>query len=147
MVKPHIAYQAFDKDFFSRNQWWILWLLNAPLLKLWFRWAMRIPEHDCAHGKKIYNILPHALFRDRKPVFENGEWRLQQTAVFFGYPKYSRRIYYALWPVWWLAHAWDGLIADSFWPELSFGFSTLTVNPQAGSGGSNVTCDGVGKEV
>ena len=39
-------------------------------------------------------------------------------------------------------HCWDWVVADRFVPVLSFGFSTLTVNPQAGGGGGNATCDG-----
>ena len=38
-------------------------------------------------------------------------------------------------------HAWDSLFADIFVPSLSFGFDTLTVYPEAGSGATTV--DGV----
>jgi hypothetical protein len=142
MAKPHVAYQTFDEGFFSRNQRWLLWLLNTPVVRLWFRWVMRIPSCDCLRGVRIHSIAPNYFDRDRKLIFEKGEWRLEQTRTFFGYPKYSKRIYHAFLPIWWMLHAWDYLIADSFWPELSFGFSALTAYPQAGGGGGNVSCDG-----
>src|SRR5208337_3736030 len=141
-MKYHPLFDTFGKRFFTRNQQWILWLLNTLVVRWWFRWAMRIPSCDCPRSILIHQIMPNAFSYNRKPVLEKGEWRLQQTTQFMGYPKYSKRIYHSLFILWWVLHLWDLMVADSFWPELSFGFSTLTVNPHSGSGGANVTCDG-----
>ena len=35
-------YLAFDQKWFEKHQEKLLWLLNAPLIKYWFRWVLRI---------------------------------------------------------------------------------------------------------
>lgn len=67
---------------------------------------------------------------------------MSYTADFRTHPKYAKRVYHCAKPLWHLLHAWDAIVADRLFPELSFGYSTLTVYPQAGGGGGNVTCDG-----
>jgi len=69
-------------------------------------------------------------------------WKIdKQTATEFRtHWKFSKRIYYSLEPIWWLLHCWDFLLADKWLPQLSFGFGTLTVSPDADP--ETATCDG-----
>lgn len=50
---------AFTEDWFKKHQAVLLWLLNTPVIKIWFRWAMRIRKHDCPLGTKIKEIAPN----------------------------------------------------------------------------------------
>ena len=110
-------WRAFDKRFFIRHQDTILFVLNAPILSVLFRRIFRI----CAKGT-IAGILPNAYFTT------DG---VTVTADFRTHWKYSKRLYYAFRPLWWMFHAWDWCVADRWMPELSFGFATLTVFPDA----------------
>ena len=56
-----------------------------------------------------------------------------RTSVFFTDWNYSKMLYGAFKPFWWLMHFWDWLFADRWMPRLSFGFNTLTVYPAAGA--------------
>ena len=53
----------------------------------------------------------------------------QRRAVFRTHDKFSKRLYYAFRPLWWLLHYWDLLIADRWLPQWSYGFATLTLYP------------------
>lgn len=123
---------AFSKEWFQRHQSALLWLLNAPLVRIWFRWVLRILPCDCPRSTPIREIGPHYF------VVRVGtdEYR----ADFRTHPKYAKRLYWAFRPLWWMLHVWD-LLADSRLPALSFGFSTLTAYPDARSPGTT-TCDG-----
>ena len=110
-------WRAFDKRFFIRHQDKILFVLNAPILSVLFRHIFRIYEK-----RKIAGILPNAYFTvDGNRV----------TADFRTHWKYSKRLYYAFRPLWWVMHTWDWAFADRWVPELSFGFATLTKYPDA----------------
>lgn len=117
-------WRAFDPDWFDRHQRTILWLLNAPLLKHWARWAMRIRYYDCPINKPITKIRPH--FYERP-----GENEGEIVADFRTHWKFAKRVYYAFRPVWWAMHWWDETVADRCAPWFSFGFSVLTTYPDA----------------
>ncbi len=135
-TNKHIGpFLAFTPQWFARHQANLLWLLNTPLVRIWFRWVMCI-ELTAA----IAEIQPHFITYDRQPVFMDGSWQLQQTTRFHTHVKYAKRIYYAFCPLWWALHFWDWLVADRWLPELSFGFDTLTAYPAAGS---NSPVDGI----
>jgi hypothetical protein len=101
----------------------LLWLLNAPLVGMWFRRVLRVSGESSSVGRRrIFRILPHAIF------WWQGD---KQVAEFRTHAKFSKRLYYSFAPLWWTMHAWDWAFADRWVPELSFGFATLTKYPDA----------------
>lgn len=125
---------AFNKAWFKKNQRILLFLLNTHLIKYWFRWILKINGKKSDVGKnKILEIAPNFI---RWANFRVGEFKIE----FRTHPKFGKRIYYAFRPFWWLVHFWDWAFADRFVPRWSYGFSTLTAYPAAGSGGT--TSDG-----
>ncbi len=119
---------AFTSQWFALHQAKLLWLLNTPVVGVWFRWVMCIDLVG-----PIAEIQPHCITYDRHPVWREANWELQQITRFHTHVKYAKRIYYAFRPLWWGLHFWDWLVADRWVPELSFGFDTLTAFPAAGS--------------
>lgn len=129
-------YLAFDREFFARHQGLILWILNAPILGRWGRWILRINGNRSSVGsQRIERVVPNAIFWGGNRV----EFRTHD--------KYSKRLYYAFRPVWWMMHGWDWLLADRAIPALSFGFATLTVRPDAGSPGTTSVDGSVDRNV
>jgi len=149
-------FQAFAEEWFSKHQRVLLWLCNAPAIKLWFRYVLRIHEFDCPRKTKITQLGPNRFSWGDKKVLETCEqyrkhfhgyelrswnkahkksncpgWHMaqQRTTDFRTHDKFSKRIYFAFAPMWWAFHAWDWLVADRFVPAWSFGFSTLTQYP------------------
>lgn len=112
---------VFGKNWFEKYQHRLLWLLNTPIVKKWFRKVMRIKQ-----GEVINRITPSSISYGVE--IEGDELRV--TTDFRTHDKYSKRLYYAFRPLWYLMHTWD-LFADEFVPKLSFGFATLTVYPDA----------------
>ncbi|MHB8840998.1 MAG: hypothetical protein ACYC56_04280 [Candidatus Aquicultor sp.] len=127
---------AFDDGWFRKHQRLLVWLLNAPVIKIWFRWVLRIRKSDCHLNEKINLILPNQFHKNARIVGD----KIFATADFRTHWKYSKRIYYAFKWVWWALHFWDWLIADRFLPELSFGLFTLNSYPNQGETGPG--CDG-----
>lgn len=114
---------AFGSLFFLTHQRKLLWLLNTPVVRIWFRYVLRIHGESSSVGRRrIFRILPHAIF------WWDGPY---QKAEFRTHAKFSKRLYYAFRPLWWAMHAWDWCVADRWVPELSFGFSILTAYPDA----------------
>jgi hypothetical protein len=128
-VGPFIA---FNKDWFAKNQRVLLWLLNAPLIKVWFRWVLGI-HNDCPRDVRITDIAPSNFSYGDRLVEKNGERLLERTTDFRTHPKFGKRLYYAFRPLWWAIHFWDWSVADRFVPQWSYGFFTLTAFPAAGS--------------
>jgi len=127
-------YRAFNKDFFKKHQRCILWLLNVPLIRVWFRWVLRIRRYDCPPTESIVEITPssYSVFLG----YTRG--RIKLRSDFRTHSKYGKRIYYAFRLLWWSLHLWDLTIADKFLPKLSFGFDTLTKYPDPGTGATTV---------
>jgi hypothetical protein len=122
-TKSTERYRIFDTAWFDKNQDRLLWLLNSPLVSHWFRWVMGIDmtEH-------IDHIAPNHITTIRRITSHNAHL----TKRFRTHDKYSKRLYYAFKPIWWAMHIAD-LLIDPLVPSLSFGFSTLTVRPSAGT--------------
>ena len=117
-------FQTFDKGWFGRNQTMLIWLCNHFIFKYWFRWILRI-HNDVKWDERIVSLEPNNY-----KVFCGFEGKqIKLKADFRTHNKFSKRIYHAFKYVWWIAHAWDWLVADRFIPELSFGLLTLTVYP------------------
>ena len=130
----------FGETWFEKHQRGLLWLLNFPMIRSWFRWCLKIHRCDCR--TRITQIGPNRFSWGDELFRENGRWHLRRTTDFRTHPKFAKRLYYAFRPLWWTLHAWDWFIADRIVPALSWGFDSLTAYPQAGSGGANVTWDG-----
>lgn len=166
----------FDKTWFQKWQKQLLWLLNTPVIRVWFRWVLRIHGFRIKKNKegkwifarfndcegKIYGIAPNNFTYNVRTiladhiVFKSGgrelydptnrkhrQWKSRckiekhlatvQTTDFRSHNKFSKRLYYAFYPIWILFHCWDILIANNFAPKLNLGFDTLTVYPAAGA--------------
>lgn len=131
----HPSY-AFNEEWFDKQQYWLLFLLNNKYTKRWFRWVMRInKKQDCPLDLYISRITPYSYVRFHKWV---NDKEVELSADCRTSNKYARRIYYAFRPVWWALHLWDLIVADKFLPEYSFGFSTLTQYPSSTSAGNPI---------
>lgn len=167
-------WELFNKQWFKDHQTILLWLCNVPVVKIWFRWILRIHK-DCPK-KRIIELAPHyytvpagLTYFNRsallKTTMENPNVNKYSrkmaraiykrilagkiedtrhllpavTTDFRTHWKFSKRLYYAFYPLWMMFHIWD-FIADPFFPKLSFGFATLTAQPVAGA---NSPCDGI----
>lgn len=119
---------AFDAQWFARHQRGLLWLCNAPLVRLWFRWILRI-HRDLPVTERIIEIRPNCITYGARRTAEGVELKTD----FRAHVKFAKRIYYAFRPLWWAIHFWDWLVADRFLPQLSYGFDTLTAYPAAGA--------------
>lgn len=115
------CFLAFGEDWFKKYQFFLLLLLNIPVIKLWFRWILRIHK-DCRYSDYIIEIMPNNY-----KVYlgeENGNVKLR--ADFRTHPKFSKRIYFAFRWWWWLLHYVDEFFKIAGLPEFQFGFDTLT---------------------
>lgn len=117
-----MQYLAFNKDWFKKNQKLIIILLNHWATKKIFRYLLKIKDSDF-----IIEITPNSY--STFLGFNGSEVSLRSD--FRTHWKYSKRMYFAFKPLWWTLHFWDWLFADRFVPKLSFGFTTLTVYPNA----------------
>lgn len=151
---------VFDKKWFEKHQKILLFLLNAPVIKIWFRWILRIKKFDCSLKTKISEIAPNYFGYNERMIlvdylkFKDGHRELfnklnkqhrklykklelvkglaqEKTRNFRTHSKYSKRILNAFYPIWILFHIWDILIANNFIPAWNLGFDTLTVSPDA----------------
>ena len=152
-------FQVFDEKIVAWQDK-LIWLLNHPILKYWFRWVLRIHK-DCKWNETIDKLSPNSY---RVP---SGKGKYKQD--FRTHNKFSKRLYYAFRPLWWTLHAVDwvmnkfgkweqeevtwvydvvddvkewkaGTMNDGLlfierkfkWrPFINFGFDTLTVYPDA----------------
>ena len=167
MKKTEDVSYVFDEQWFVKHQQILLWFLNAAFIKIWFRWCLRIRKCDCSRKTRITQIGPnrfswgdaeveetckqyrkhlHGADRRRFDKFHrsgkcSGLHRAKRRITDFRTNnKFSRRLYYAFRPLWYLIHCWD-LTAARLIPALDLGFSTLTVFPDPGNPGTN-TCNG-----
>jgi len=124
----------FDKEFFKKRQKVLLWLLNKPFIRVWFRWVMCID-----YKERILQITPNSYTFDGRIIFVKGKPTAELKTDFRTHNKYSKRLFYAFKPFWWVLHTWDTLIANNFCKRLNLGFDS-TFYPDAGIG--NDTVDG-----
>ena len=136
MTRRRDSWRAFTPAWFARHQAVLLAVLAEPLLGRVARWLLRIRRDDIGWRRPIVQLCPHAY------VVANSDG--SRTADVRTHWKYAKRVYYSLWPVWWLMHAWDWAVGDrvpASWawvPNLSFGFLTLTQYPDPGEGATTV---------
>ncbi len=126
---------VFDKYWFTKHQRKLLWLANSMVGKYIFQFEKM--GHKLYKDKKIVRITPSSIAH----ITEYSDNEVKITEQFFARNEYSKKLYFALKPMWYLMHAWDWIVADHFRlaPKLSFGFSTLIAVPVAGA---NDPCDG-----
>lgn len=118
-------FNYFNREWFEEHQATLIFLLNHWLLKYWFRWILRIHK-DCKFDEVIDEIRPNTYRISLGDNTYRSDFRTHQ--------KFSKRIYYAFRPYWYLLHVLDFVIQRTVCPEFSFGFDTLTTYPDAGSG-------------
>src|SRR5438105_15444444 len=94
---------VFDRDWFLQHQTKLLWLVNFPLTRRWFRWVLRIRPGDPGFRGIICEVSPDNYKVVRG--FKDGE--LELSADFRTHPKFAKRLYYAFRPLWWMIHLWD----------------------------------------
>ena len=69
---------VFSKEWFKKHNKALCWLANAPIIKYWFRWLLRIHK-DIPWNEKIDEIMPNAFTYGKKLVLvdcvklKNGE--------------------------------------------------------------------------
>jgi hypothetical protein len=126
---------AFTPDWFAKHQKFLLFLCNAPLIKYWFRYVLRIHKFDCPLDVKITELAPNHFSYGDKIIYnpKDKTFKRERTTDFRTHPKFAKRIYFAFKPMWWAFHAWDWLVADRFVKTWSWGFSTLTAYPVPGT--------------
>jgi hypothetical protein len=85
--------KSLGKEFFKRHQKKLLWLLNAPVVRLWFRWVLAIHGKFSQVGKrKIVEIFPNS-------IVWNDDDSDDLVAEFRTHEKFSKRIYEAFFPL------------------------------------------------
>lgn len=116
----------FDRQWFKCHQKILLFLLNAPVVRIWFRYLLRINGKRSSVGKrKILRIDPNAITWLEK----NEKGKPYFSTEFRTHDKFAKRLYYAFYPLWWAFHTWD--MATKWKPEWNLGFDMLTVFPDA----------------
>ncbi|MBU1101144.1 MAG: hypothetical protein KKA84_12145 [Bacteroidetes bacterium] len=125
-------FQCFDQRIIDWQKQ-LIWLINAPVIKYWFRHKLRIDQDAESKGKYISEIKPD------KYIIDNDDG--SKTMITRTHHKYSKRLYYGFAPIWWVVHFLDWLFIDKHLPEWSFGFYDLTLYSETTYGGS-YTCDG-----
>ncbi len=108
----------FSAEWFGKYQAVLLWFVNT----FFGRYAMRINGKRSAVGKrKIVCIMPdHIIWHDCDGTY---------SAEFRTHNKFSKRLFFAFYPIWWLCHQWDAYIANTLVPAWNLGFDTLTARP------------------
>lgn len=118
-----------DREWIEKYQRIILWFCNAPVVKYWFRYKLRI-FHAIPFGEIVERISDCSFRR----VNRDGSY----TEVFYTHPKISKRLYYGFLPVWKLFHWWDTEIDRELELGLNLGFDTTDYYAAAGEGGTSV---------
>lgn len=114
---------VFSKEWFAKYNKQLCWLANSFLGQFVFKFRKfgHYPEN------KIVRITPNSI--DEFLGYKGD--RIELKAHFFGRNEYALRLQKVFYPIWFLFHAWDMLIANPFKPAWNLGFDSLTVYPDA----------------
>jgi hypothetical protein len=105
----------FNKVWYFKNQKLLLIFANSFL----GRCVLRIYGKKSSIGKnKIIKILPNCI------TWKIGKFYYTE---FRTHDKFTKRLYYAFKPLWYLFHLWDFV----WYPKFNLGFDTLTKYPDA----------------
>jgi hypothetical protein len=111
----------FNETWFTKHQRLLVNFSNTYI----GRYILHINGKRSSVGKnKIIKIVPNA-------IFWKGNKKNEVVAEFRTHNKFSKRIFYAFYPIWWLAHQWDTLFANNFQPNWNLGFDVLTQYPNS----------------
>jgi hypothetical protein len=123
----------FNRKWFKKNQKILLWLLNTPITRSWFRYVLRINGKRSDVGKReISKIKPNAItWLEGAKISHSKNYKEIKahpiySTEFRTHDKFAKRIKYAFYPIWYLFHLWDILIANLFQPNWNLGFDSLT---------------------
>jgi len=120
----------FNYNWFLTHQRILLWLLNFPLTRRWFRHVLRL---KLPSGERIDAIGPHFFIYGSKDL----GWVIYRTRIVHTHPKYAKRLFYGFRWLWALAHAWDATMAQLV-PALDLGFAQYRPDPDP----ENTSVDG-----
>ncbi len=126
--------QVFSTEWFAKHRRILCKIANSPLGERIFEFGKM--GHYTYH--EIVDITPNSVAEIVS--VKNGIITLKRH--FFNKNEYALRLKNAYCPIWSMIHAWDMGIANRLNPDFNLGFDTLTVNPDAGTGGGNVSVDG-----
>ncbi len=126
--------KVFSTQWFKKYNKAITWLARLPFV-----------------GEFIFNFKKFGHYIDRKKIVEvtpnsviefvklKGKKKVELKQHFFVRNEYALRLQKVFYPIWITFHIWDIITRPI--PQLNLGFDTLTVYPDASSGGDS--CDGV----
>lgn len=112
----------FGPRFFNKYQKILLFCVNE--LSDVGRWFFAIHGDRSSVGKHKITEIGRNFIEWKNP--DNTYSREYRT-----HNKYSKRLLYGLYPVWFLIHIWDTVIANNIRPSWNLGFDTLTAYPDA----------------
>lgn len=118
---------VFSSAWFEAHQPQLLRLLALPGVGRLMRRCLAIRPHDVGWAKPIIALTPDSY------TVENGDGTV--TTDFRSHPKFAKRLYHQLKPLWFLAHGWDMAVANPLVPALNVGFDTLLEYPDASGTG------------
>ncbi len=124
MKNKELYYQAFNEKWFERNQRIVLFVFRI-IYKIFPSLLFKSEETKDIGNKKIIRVGTN--YATCLVDLEKKELK----TVFFTDWNYSKMLYNAFKPMWWAMHWWDEIVADRWVPQLSWGFDTLEVNPDA----------------
>lgn len=124
---------VFDKRWFEIHQTKLLAIVNGSLATP-ARHLLRISGKSSSIGnEKIIEITPNSI---------SWQQDKQIATEFRGHDKFSKRLYYGLYPLWRTFHAWDDLTNFLRFKyvglDLNLGFDTLTAYPNPSTGATTV---------
>jgi hypothetical protein len=118
--------QVFSREWFFRHQRKLLFLLNNPFTKDWFRDKLGLRD-SFFNDRRIVKIEVSSA-----TVFEDiRDNKVFVTTVFYTRPFLSYALFKEFHLLWKVLHKTDEALLDKYFPEFSFGFDTLTVYPNA----------------
>src|SRR5215831_2569431 len=123
--------EPFNKKWFETHQSKLVWLLNAPFGRKRLRRLMGVPN-SLLKVKRIFSVGPSWIIHSERTLQRGRKRVIERKASFASGPIYADAIRSHFLLLWISMHGWD-LFADPLVPELSFGFSTLTVYTSAGT--------------
>lgn len=125
--------QVFSTTWFDKHQSKLIWFANTKI----GRKILYINKKTSDVGnRRIVRIAPNSITWALKV----GKKKLKLQTEFRTHDRFAKRLYHAFYPFWATIHFFDWLVLDRFeWAKpYSFGFNTLTVYPDSGSGSTTV---------